>query len=76
MNEVVVQSSTNGPLAIAVILMAAMVVLSLVGMVFMYRYFYHVTQQQNQKIVSLQNDLGALCSGTAGFGSRLENYLA
>ncbi|WP_455207104.1 DUF2802 domain-containing protein [Kaarinaea lacus] len=71
MNAAVIQSTTNS-LAVATIAMAVMVLLSLVAMVFMYRHFHKLGQQQSATITMLHNDLNAITSGSAGVGNRVE----
>lgn len=74
MNEVVVDTSVTGILASATILMAAILVLALVAMTLMYRYFHQVSRQQSDVIQELQNDVKALSSGTVGINRRVDRF--
>jgi len=72
MNELVVQSSSQGMLAIAVMLLGVIVVLALAGMVFMYRYFNKIVHQQNELLDNLQKELHSVNAGTAYNGARMD----
>jgi len=72
MHELVVQSSNQGMLATAVLLMGVMVVLSLGGMVFMYHYFNKVVHQQNELIHGLQKELKNIGAGIGFNGARMD----
>jgi len=63
-------------LALATLTMSAILLLTLVGMVVLYRHFNHVLSQQETTISMLREDLSALCSGAIGIGehvTRLED---
>jgi len=72
MNEVVVETSVTGILASATIMMAAILVLALVAITLMYRYFHQVSQHQSEIIEELQNDVKALSSGSVGLNRRVD----
>ena len=57
MIEVAVDTSVTGMLISTTILMAALVVLALVAMTIMYRYFNHISRQQSDLIEQLQKDI-------------------
>ena len=70
--EVIVQTSLSSMLASATIMLATLVVLLLIAMVLMYRYFHQVAKQQNEIIGVLQKNVSVLRSGTIGLCSRQE----
>jgi len=74
MHELVVQSSNQGMLAVAVLLMGVIVVLSLGGMVYMYQYFNKIVHQQNDLIHSLQKELKNVGAGIAFNGAKTDKF--
>ena len=60
MKEVVVDTSVTGMLVSTTIIMAVLVVLALVAMTIMYRYFNQVARQQSELIEELHNDIQLL----------------
>jgi len=60
MKEVAVETSVTGILASTTILLAVMVLLSLVAMTLMYRYFSHIAKQQNEMIEALQKNVSVI----------------
>lgn len=71
MNEVVVETSITGILVSATVMMAVLVVLSLVAMIIMYRYFNQIAHQQSEIIEDLQKDINALGENVRSNGKRL-----
>lgn len=71
MNDVAVETSVTGMLASATIMMAALVVLTLIAMTLMYRYFNQVAKQQNQLIEDLQKEVDAVSDSARDAGKRL-----
>ncbi|WP_455375420.1 DUF2802 domain-containing protein [Kaarinaea lacus] len=71
MNEVVVETSITGILVSATIMMAVLVVLALIAMTIMYRYFNQVARQQSQIIEELQKDVNSLAVDAKQTGKRL-----
>lgn len=71
MKEVVVETSVTGILVSATVIMAVLVVLSLVAMTIMYRYFNQVARQQSEIIEDLQKDINALGKNARSTGKRL-----
>ena len=74
MNEVVVDTSVTGMLASATLLTGIMLILSLVAMTLMYRYFQQISRQQNKIIKELQDDIRSLSSGAHGIDKRLNRF--
>lgn len=71
MKEVAVETSITGILASATIMMAIMVLLSLVAMTLMYRYFNQVARQQNEIIEGLQKEVARIAVNTKDTGKRI-----
>ena len=71
MKEVVVDTSVTGMLVSTTIMMAVLVILALVAMTIMYRYFNQIARQQSELIEELQNDIQSLGNETKITGKRL-----
>lgn len=71
MKEVAVETSVTGILASATIMMAALVVLSLIAITLMYRYFNQIANQQNQVIDELKQQLDIIKGDARETGKRL-----
>lgn len=71
MKEVAVETSVTGILASATIMMAALVVLSLIAITLMYRYFNQVSKQQSQIIEELKKQMAGIAVNTRETGKRL-----
>lgn len=71
MKEVAVETSVTSILASATILMAALVVLTLIAVTLMYRYFNNVSKQQNKLIEELQKEVDVMASCTRDAEKRL-----
>jgi len=71
MKEVVVETSVTGILVSATVMMAVLVVLSLIAMTIMYRYFNQVSRQQSEIIDALQKDINVLGENAKSTGKRL-----
>lgn len=63
MKEVAVETSITSVLASATIMMAALVVLSLIAMTLMYRYFNQISRQQNKVIEELKKQMDVVAMG-------------
>lgn len=63
MKEVAIETSVTSVLASATIMMAALIVLSLIAMTLMYRYFNKVSRQQNQIIEELKKEMDIIALG-------------
>lgn len=77
MNEVAVEAtvtsltSMTGILASTTILMGALVLLSIIAMTLMYRYFNKVARQQNQIIEELKGEIDSISLGGRDVAKRL-----
>jgi len=72
MNEVAVETSVTGILVSTTILMGALVILALVAITLMYRYFNQVVHQQGEVIEDLQNELKDLKQGSNVTSKRIQ----
>ena len=72
MNEVAVETSVTGILVSSTILMGALVVLALVAMTIMYRYFNKIVQQQGDVIEQLEKNVKTLEKGANINGKRIQ----
>jgi len=72
MKEVAVETSVTGVLVSSTILMGALVILTLVAMTIMYRYFNQTVRQQSEVIDELQKDIKALRNGTSLTAKRMQ----
>lgn len=71
MKEVAVETSITGVLVSSTILMGVLVVLSLVAITLMYRYFNQIARHQNEVIQDLEKEIKQLSEGALTANKRL-----